>query len=167
MAASLVRGRPDRIALIHAIYAAAWSALALSQRAPVPLAIALLAGAAIVGVTAAAKMRGGSAPPDPDTGAAITRINIVTAVAVVVVTVLAHRWPGERWAVPLVLAVMGLHFVPLWRLLRRRSMLAMAAVLLLAAAVPAIGAPVSLSALVAALAFLVNAAGLVMRRRRR
>ena len=134
MASPPARGRPERIALIHAVYAAAWAGLALLAGAPPGVAVALLAASLIAAALAVPAMRRGGGPHDPATGRAIARINIATALVVVVAFVGAHVARADRWVVPLVLAVMGLHFLPLWRLLHRGSLLAMGGALLAAAA---------------------------------
>ena len=167
MAAPPARGRPERIALIHAVYAAAWAGLALSAGAFPGVAIALLVASLVAAALAVPAVRRGGSPGDSATGRAITRINVATALVVVIAFVGAHVANADRWAVPLVLVVMGLHFLPLWRLPHRWSLLAMSGALLVAAALPLAGVPTATAALAAAGVFLANAVRLVMATRRR
>lgn len=161
------RGRTDRIALIHAVYALVWAGLAAQDGLPVSVVAAavVLAGALVLltwrALDPAAGMR-----PDDGVGRWIVRINLLTAFAAVAVIVAAHVAARDELIVPGVLGVMGVHFVPLWRILRRVSLLWMGIALLGCAAIAVVGHPPSIAALVSALVFGANSLRLYVAGRR-
>lgn len=158
-----MRGRTDRIALIHAVYAAAWAGLAAEGGAPVALAaVTLVVAAGLVLLGWRGLGRSAPALPGDDTGRRIARINLVTALAAAGTFVVAHRAGRDDLLVAGVLAVMGLHFVPLWRVLRRVSLFWMGLALLGCAVVAAAARAPSAAALLAALVFAANSARLLL-----
>jgi hypothetical protein len=122
-------GDPLRIALIHAVYGAGWAIVSLAAGgdvSPVPAISILLVGIALAGfATYRLRRRPAAAPLDPKLARWVRKINVVTAVAA-----LGYGWAismagEEARAIAAVLVVLGVHFVPLWWLLRRPALLAM------------------------------------------
>jgi hypothetical protein len=124
------RGDTLRIALIHSVYGAGWAIVSIAAKgdvSPWP-AVSILTLSLVLAVATARKLRRRTAAPEPlDRQSArwVRKINIVTAVAA-----LGYGWAvsaaGEEGrAIAAVLVVLGVHFLPMWLLLRRPSLLAM------------------------------------------
>lgn len=124
------RGDGLRIALIHAVYGAGWAIVSIAAGggvSPWPAASILIL-AIVLAVAAARKLKRRAeapAPLDLEIARWVRKVNIVTAVAA-----LGYGWAmsaagEEARAIAAVLVVVGAHFVPMWALLRRPSLLAM------------------------------------------
>lgn len=154
-----MKGRTDRFAVIHAVYALAWAAFACAER-PRPIALLLPAGGVVVALLSVARLKHHSPtqPADRPVSETIIAINVATGSAIVGAIIILHALSANRHVVPTILVVMAIHFIPLWRLLGRPSLAAMGVELAGAAAIGASGGPSDVAPLLASLIFLVNGA---------
>jgi len=124
------RGDSLRIALIHAVYGAGWALISIAAGgdvSPWPAASILILSA-VLAVFAARKLRVRAAAPEalePPVARWVRRVNIVTAVAALLYGWAMSAAGQEARGLAAVLVVLGVHFVPMWVLLRRPSLLAM------------------------------------------
>ena len=121
------RGDVVRIALIHAVYAGGWALVSLAAGgvSPAPaVALLLFAVALVVGVVRQLRRRAAVPAMDADLTRWVRRVNIVTALAALLYGWALSGVGQEGKAVAAVLVILGLHFLPMWLLLRRASLLA-------------------------------------------
>ncbi|PZU11779.1 hypothetical protein [Sphingomonas sp.] len=163
------RGDMLRIALIHAVYGAGWAIVSIMASGGVSVApaIAFLILAIGLAMIAVRRLRARAVAPEPlDPLAArwVRRIHVVTAVAA-----LLYGWQlsgagQEARAVAAVLVLLGAHFVPMWLVLRRSSLLAMGmALIVIGVLVWCAPAMAATGAFFAALIFSGNAVRLLLR----
>lgn len=147
------------MAFIHAAYATAWAAAAVMLGLPLAGSVVLLLvglGALLLAGTRLAHAMPCVPVDDNMSGRSIKRINVVTGIVACLVIVACHLLHADRWLVPGVLAVMAFHFVPLWRLLGRLSLLLMGVALLVAAIAGVFATSAAISATAASVIFLAN-----------
>ncbi|MDO6413805.1 hypothetical protein Q4F19_05375 [Sphingomonas sp. BIUV-7] len=121
--------------MIHAGYAAGWALVSLAAGgsvSPLP-AIAFLILAIGLTVIAARRLRARPAMPEalePQVARWVRRVNIVTAVAALLYGWVLSSNGQDGRAIAAVLVVLGAHFLPMGWLLRRPSLPAMGAALI-------------------------------------
>lgn len=89
-------------------------------------ALSILILALVLAVATTRRLRARPATtdaPDPGVTRWMRRINITTAAAALLYGFALSQAGQEPRAIAAVLVVLGVHFVPMWRLLRRRSLL--------------------------------------------
>ncbi|WKE66197.1 hypothetical protein PVT67_02830 [Gallaecimonas kandeliae] len=151
-------------ALIMALFGSAWLLLACNQLGELGLP-ALAAVAAVTLLLLAGPLKtlraGANRPMDADARRGFLWVNLVQWLALVVGGNLLSLGGHPQWLVPFALLVIGLHFLPLARLLRYRPhYLTGAALVLLALLVPVLAGPASpLASLGAGLVLWLSALG--------
>jgi hypothetical protein len=165
-------GHNDRIAFIHAIYALALVSVAAQHRG-LPIGFLVLVATAMAVLTAWAgyRLRTHLSREETEDNRTVMRriaqINVATAVAALAVAAGLHRNRRDGLLVPVILLVMGVHFVPLWALIKRDSMLWMAIFLMILGLMPVIWPqiiPSQIATLLAGIVFGANALRLLVKR---
>jgi predicted secreted protein len=124
------RGDTLRITLIHAVYGAGWALVSIAAGgdvSPWP-AVSILILSIVLAVATVRKLRRRTitpAPLDPKIARMVRRVNVVTAVAALLYGWAMSMAGQEARAIAAVMVVLGVHFLPMWALLRRPSLLAM------------------------------------------
>jgi len=165
-------GHDDRIAFIHAIYALALVSVAAQHRGlPIGFFVLVATTMAVLTAWAGYRLRTHSSREEnegnPTVMRRITLINVATAIAALAVAASLHRSHRDGLLVPVVLLIMGVHFLPLGALLKRDSMLWMAIFLMILGLMPAMWPqviPTQIATLLASIVFGGNALRLLVKR---
>lgn len=165
----MTKGRADRIAIVHAVYGLAWAGCAFAIQPGLLAVLLIAAGASLFAISIARVRRSGQTPPPDEraTGSGILRINVTTGVAIVVTILALHGLHTDRLLIAAILAVMAVHFLPLWMLLHRPSLAMMGAALAGATVLAVTEASPGPATMIASLTFLVNCGRIIMTRTER